>query len=116
MITYCNLKSIFSAKPEDFDFIKIVGQGNFGKVYLVNHSPDNKQYALKILDKNVIFAKGEEKHVMNERDILIKNQHRPFVTSLQYSFQTKHKLFLAMEYVAGGEVIVFPEFILLKLF
>lgn len=86
-----------------------MGQGNFGKVYLVTHIIDNKQYALKILDKNEIFHKGEERHVMNERDILIENQKHPFVTSLYYSFQTKNELFLAMEYISGGEVIKYSS-------
>lgn len=94
----------FSAKPEDFEFIQIIGKGNFGLVFLVKHLPDNKKYAVKMLDKNVIFKKGEEKHVMNERNILIKNHNHPFVTSLYYSFETQEKLFLAMEYIPGGEV------------
>ncbi|XKL65662.1 hypothetical protein PGB90_009082 [Kerria lacca] len=103
------ISSTAFAKPEDFEFIKIVGQGNFGKVYLVTHIIDNKQYALKILDKNEIFHKGEERHVMNERDILIENQKHPFVTSLYYSFQTKNELFLAMEYISGGELFYYIQ-------
>lgn len=93
-----------SARPEDFDFLRVVGRGNFGLVFLVKHLSDNKHYALKVLDKKVISKKGEEKHVMNERNILIKNHCQPFVTSLHYSFETKEKLFLTMEYISGGEV------------
>ena len=37
---------------EDFQMVKVIGRGSFGKVYLVRHKEQNKPYALKILKKD----------------------------------------------------------------
>lgn len=39
----------------------------------------------------------------SERDILTKVDH-PFVVSLWFAFQTEKKLFLVMDFLAGGEL------------
>ncbi|KAA8593136.1 hypothetical protein FQN60_018591, partial [Etheostoma spectabile] len=64
----------------DFDYLKLLGKGTFGKV---------------ILD--------EVAHTLTESRVL-KNTRHPFLTSLKYSFQTKDRLCFVMEYVNGGEV------------
>jgi len=37
---------------DDFQMIKVIGRGSFGKVYLVRHKESQKPYALKILKKD----------------------------------------------------------------
>ena len=44
------------------------------------------------------------KHVMAERNVLIKNIQHPFLIHLHYSFQTREKLYFVLDYVNGGEV------------
>uniref|UniRef100_A0A4W3JUC8 non-specific serine/threonine protein kinase n=1 Tax=Callorhinchus milii TaxID=7868 RepID=A0A4W3JUC8_CALMI len=87
----------------DFDYLKLLGKGTFGKVILVKEKATGKYYAMKILKKEIIIAKDEVAHTLTESRVL-KNTRHPFLTSLKYSFQTKDRLCFVMEYVNGGEL------------
>lgn len=41
----------------DFDYLKLLGKGTFGKVILVREKATGVHYAMKILRKEVIIAK-----------------------------------------------------------
>ena len=93
-----------SVKPDDFEFRTCIGKGSFGKVYLARHKGEDTIYAVKVVSKALIKRKREERHIMAERDVLVKNTRHPFLVSLQYSFQTPDKLYFVMDFVNGGEV------------
>ncbi|XP_006631342.1 serine/threonine-protein kinase Sgk1 [Lepisosteus oculatus] len=91
-------------KPSDFDYLKIIGKGSFGKVLLARHKESAKYYAVKVLQKKIILKKKEQKHIMAERSVLLKNLKHPFLVGLHYSFQTTDKLYFVLDYVNGGEL------------
>ncbi|KAK5598777.1 Serine/threonine-protein kinase Sgk1 [Crenichthys baileyi] len=93
-----------SAKPSDFHFLKVIGKGSFGKVLLARHRSDDQFYAVKVLQKKAILKKKEEKHIMSERNVLLKNVKHPFLVGLHYSFQTADKLYFVLDYINGGEL------------
>uniref|UniRef100_A0A667XF76 Serum/glucocorticoid regulated kinase family member 3 n=1 Tax=Myripristis murdjan TaxID=586833 RepID=A0A667XF76_9TELE len=104
------------AKPTDFDFLKVIGKGSFGKVLLAKRKHDGKYYAIKILQKRVILNRREQKHIMAERNVLLKNVKHPFLVGLHYSFQTTDKLYFVLDFINGGELFfhlqkerTFPE-------
>uniref|UniRef100_A0A8C7HAJ8 Serine/threonine-protein kinase Sgk1 n=1 Tax=Oncorhynchus kisutch TaxID=8019 RepID=A0A8C7HAJ8_ONCKI len=104
------------AKPTDFDFLKVIGKGSFGKVLLAKRKLDGKYYAIKVLQKRVILNRREQKHIMAERNVLLKNMKHPFLVGLHYSFQTTDKLYFVLDFVNGGELFfhlqkeqTFPE-------
>lgn len=92
------------ARPSDFDFLKVIGRGSFGKVYMANHKNENKIYAIKVLNKEAILKRNEVKHIMAERNVLITNLNHPFLIGLHYSFQSADKLYFVLDYVNGGEL------------
>uniref|UniRef100_A0A672P187 Serine/threonine-protein kinase Sgk3-like n=1 Tax=Sinocyclocheilus grahami TaxID=75366 RepID=A0A672P187_SINGR len=113
LITVCFSNS---AKPTDFDFLKVIGKGSFGKVLLAKRKWDGKCYAIKVLQKKVILKRSEQKHIMAERNVLLKNVKHPFLVGLHYSFQTTDKLYFVLDFVNGGELFfhlqkerTFPE-------
>jgi len=92
------------AKPADFDFIKTIGKGSFGKVFLARRKTDGAVFAVKVLYKENIKKRNEVKHIMSERNILVQNLRHPFLCRLHFSFQTKRKLYFFLDYVNGGEL------------
>ncbi|XP_061456474.1 serine/threonine-protein kinase Sgk3 isoform X2 [Rhineura floridana] len=47
------------AKPTDFDFLKVIGKGSFGKVLLAKRKLDRKFYAVKVLQKKIVLNRKE---------------------------------------------------------
>lgn len=99
----------------DFDYLKLLGKGTFGKVILVREKRSGRCYAMKILRKELVIAKDEVAHTVTESRVLQSSRH-PFLTALQYAFQTSDRLCFVMEYANGGELFfhlsrerVFPE-------
>jgi len=88
---------------EDFELIKVLGKGTFGKVVLSRYRKDGQLAAIKILKKAVIIAKDEVAHTLTENRVLQTCKH-PFLTELKYSFTTAFHLCFVMEYVNGGEL------------
>jgi len=88
---------------ENFEFLKVLGKGTFGKVILCREKSSSHLYAIKILKKEVIIKKDEVEHTKTENRVLQKTRH-PFLIGLKYSFTTSDRLCFVMEYVNGGEL------------
>jgi len=88
---------------DDFNILKVVGRGAFGKVMLVEKKDTKKLYALKSLRKNVIIEKGQVEHTQTEKEVL-QNVHHPYLVSLAYAFMSKDKLYFVMPFYKGGEL------------
>lgn len=90
--------------PQDFEFMKIIGKGSFGKVYLAKHKLENQIYAIKVINKQMILKHNEKRHIMSERNVLLQNLRHPFLVGLHYSFQSRDKLYFVLDYANGGEM------------
>ncbi|XP_073306149.1 serine/threonine-protein kinase AtPK2/AtPK19-like [Primulina huaijiensis] len=88
---------------EDFEILKVVGQGAFGKVYQVRKTGSSEILAMKVMRKDKIVEKNHEEYMKAERDIMTKIEH-PFIIQLRYSFQTKYRLYLILDFVNGGHL------------
>ncbi|XP_058110703.1 serine/threonine-protein kinase AtPK2/AtPK19-like [Magnolia sinica] len=88
---------------EDFEVMKVVGQGAFGKVFQVRKKGTSDIYAMKVMRKDKIMEKNHAEYMKAERDILTKIAH-PFIVQLRYSFQTKYRLYLVLDFVNGGHL------------
>ncbi|KAJ9163686.1 hypothetical protein P3X46_023326 [Hevea brasiliensis] len=94
--------------PGDFEILRVVGQGAFGKVFQVKYKRSNCGdgdgiYAMKVMRKDTIIKKNHVDYMKAERDILTKVVH-PFIVQLRYSFQTKAKLYLILDFINGGHL------------
>ncbi|GKD72780.1 serine/threonine-protein kinase AtPK1/AtPK6-like protein [Tanacetum coccineum] len=102
--------------PGDFEIMRVIGKGSFGKVFQVrrrDRSVVNGDggdgvigdgiYAMKVMRKDTIIKNNHVDYMKAERDILTKVVH-PFVVQLRYSFQTKTKLYLILDFINGGHL------------
>lgn len=88
---------------DDFNPIKLIGRGSWGKVMLSRQRSTGCLYAVKILKKHVIISQNEVSHTLTESRVLRTTNH-PFLIALKYSFRDKERLCFVMEYAAGGEL------------
>jgi serum/glucocorticoid-regulated kinase 2 len=92
-----------SLKLEDFDLLKVVGKGSFGKVMQVMKKDTGRIYALKTIRKAHIISRSEVTHTLAERSVLAQINN-PFIVPLKFSFQSPEKLYLVLAFVNGGEL------------
>uniref|UniRef100_U3J3D9 non-specific serine/threonine protein kinase n=1 Tax=Anas platyrhynchos platyrhynchos TaxID=8840 RepID=U3J3D9_ANAPP len=93
------------ADPSQFELLKVLGQGSFGKVFLVKKisgSDARQLYAMKVLKKATLKVRDRVRTKM-ERDILVEVNH-PFIVKLHYAFQTEGKLYLILDFLRGGDL------------
>jgi len=88
---------------ENFSQLKVIGRGGFGRVLLVRKKDTKKVYAMKILKKSIIAARGEIEHTKTERNVLSRVEN-PFLAKLHWSFQTDDNLYFIMDFINGGEL------------
>jgi serum/glucocorticoid-regulated kinase 2 len=60
-------------------------------------------YAMKTLRKQALLKRNQVAHTTTERYIL-QNIHCPFLVHLMFAFQTSDKLYMVIDYMAGGEL------------
>jgi serine/threonine protein kinase len=88
----------------DFNIIKVIGKGAFGKVTICRCNKDGKVYAMKQMKKKEMRKKNQINHIKAERDVLALAD-TPWVVKLAYSFQDRKSLYLVMEFLAGGDLM-----------
>jgi len=97
-------KPVLAPTIHDFDIIKPISRGAFGKVFLCHRKdvPD-KKLAVKVMKKSEVVQKNMVDQVIAERNALAITKS-PFVVGLLYCLQTVNNVFLVMEYMIGGDL------------
>ncbi|KAJ1889375.1 serine/threonine-protein kinase dbf2 [Kickxella alabastrina] len=90
-------------REREFDILAQIGQGGYGQVFLARKRDTGEVCALKKMAKKLLVKLGEVQHILTERDIL-RTSKSEWLVKLLYSFQDQQSLYLAMEYVPGGDV------------
>ncbi|KAL3277610.1 hypothetical protein HHI36_012952 [Cryptolaemus montrouzieri] len=93
------------ADPGQFELLKVLGEGSFGKVFLVRKVVGTDAgilYAMKVLKKATLRVRDRYRTKM-ERNILVDVEH-PFIVKLHYAFQTTGKLYLILDFLRGGDL------------
>jgi serine/threonine protein kinase len=88
---------------EDFEIIKPISRGAFGRVFLAKKRVTGDLFAIKVLRKADMIRKNAVESILAERDILISARN-PFVVRFFYSFTCRENLYLVMEYLNGGDL------------
>lgn len=84
----------------------ILGEGNFGQVWLVSEEKADhtlQTYALKIQSKYDLVEEDQAETILKEKEIMSTLQH-PFILQLVKTYQDKDFVYMLLELVQGGEL------------
>ena len=98
--------TVYTEKPlneDDFEIIKTIGRGAFGKVNLCIKKDNQELYALKIMAKGDVISKDQIKAIKSEKDILMEMNH-PFLVCLEFCFHSPKRIYFGMKFLQGGEL------------
>lgn len=87
----------------DFKIRGALGEGSFGKVYLVELNDKKMPYAMKVLEKQLVVDRNQVKNTNTERTVAGNVKSR-YISTLRYAFQDKARLYLVSDYYAGREL------------
>lgn len=87
----------------DFQILRTLGTGSFGRVHLVRSNHNGRFYALKVLKKQTIVKLKQVEHTNDERRMLSVVSH-PFLIRMWGTFQDAEQVFMVMDYIEGGEL------------
>ena len=87
----------------DFEILRTLGTGSFGRVHLVQSKHNQRFYAVKVLKKAQVVKMKQVEHTNDERRMLSDVKH-PFLITLWGTFQDWKSLYMVMDFVEGGEL------------
>lgn len=102
-----NATSPRSMGEADFELLRCIGRGTFGRVYLARKKGDESRrlLAMKVLRKSrVATTRKRAEYIVTERKVLRSANH-PFVARLRYAFQSPSRLYLVTDFCGGGELL-----------
>ena len=88
---------------KDFDVLKELGSGSFGRVFLAVHKKTKVKYAIKAIDKKNKTNIEEKPYFRRELEVMYKIHH-PNVVKLFGHFEDKKYCYFLMEYITKGNV------------
>ncbi|KAI6182913.1 Non-specific serine/threonine protein kinase [Aphelenchoides bicaudatus] len=91
-------------KTSDFRMIKVIGRGACGEVQLVRHLKTQKVFALKRLEKAEVIRRIDFSFFWEEKEIMTRSAS-DWIVKMFYSFQDHRYLFMAMEFMPGGDLV-----------
>ena len=100
------LKNPVKLQLDEYELLKALGEGSFGKVYIVRHKTNGQYWAFKQLKKYEIIKSKQVDHLKNEVFILNSLNH-PFVVKMAGMTQDNRFLYIGMEFVVGGELFTY---------
>ncbi|CAA0815998.1 Protein kinase superfamily protein [Striga hermonthica] len=93
--------ALMEASGSRFSNLELIGRGSFGDVYKGFDKELNKEVAIKVID----LEESEDEIEDIQKEIAVLQECRsPYITDYYGSFLHQTKLWIIMEYMAGGSV------------
>ena len=100
-----NVSKYYECEPKitDFEFIKELGTGSFGRVFLASHKKTKVKYAIKAIDKKNKSNIEDKPYFRREIEIMYRIYH-PNIVKLYGHFEDNNYCYFIMEYIPKGNV------------
>ena len=102
---FSNHQTIKYVSLGDFQIMKVIGRGTYGKVCLVQYKKTGELYAMKSLKKHIILDQDQVESTLLEKIILEKLDYT-FLVGMVFCFQTKERIYFIMPFIRGGELFL----------
>ncbi|CBZ49607.1 hypothetical protein NCLIV_001010 [Neospora caninum Liverpool] len=90
-----------------YEFIRQIGQGNFGAVMLARERDSSKIYAVKVISLSQLRIEGSSRKALDsalrETELFSGFSH-PFIVNCRHSFVEDGQLHIVMDYADGGDL------------
>ncbi|XP_059661488.1 uncharacterized protein LOC132307681 isoform X2 [Cornus florida] len=96
-----DIAALAEASGSRFSDLELIGKGSFGDVYKAFDKELKKEVAIKVID----LEESEDEIEDIQKEIAVLSQCRsPYITEYYGSYLHQTKLWIVMEYMAGGSV------------
>jgi len=86
---------------KDYNIIKVIGKGSFGKILLVQKKQNKEYYAMKCMRKDIILEYEKVTASIMEKTAMEEVNH-PFLVNINDCFQTEDRIYFVMKFIRGG--------------
>jgi cGMP-dependent protein kinase len=87
----------------DLEIVRVVGKGAYGMVKLARRRSTNEPLALKVMQKSRVVMTKQAHNVITEKNLMHDLNH-PFVVRLIATMTCPDCLYIATEYLGGGDL------------
>ena len=96
-------KKVEKMALKDLVFIKKLGEGQFGHVFLVKDTQGGEIFALKAISRHQIMEQSLERHTLQEKEVL-EQVNFPFIMKMHRTFKDADFVYFLLSYVGGMEL------------
>eukprot|EP00127_Corallochytrium_limacisporum_P002416 Clim_evm57s119 gene=Clim_evmTU57s119 len=104
-----------TVKREDFDIVKLIGEGNHAQVFLAKYKPTGQPCVIKKMEKEDVCSRRDAVCVMDELDFMVRCaqedvkagrlERREGLCNIIFAFQSESSLYLVTEFYPGGDLL-----------
>lgn len=107
MMWFEKLKSccVLSRFREYFSSIKVLGKGNFAKVFMVEEKQNKKQYAVKIFDKTLILSDDLERKCLLYELLMMRVCDHNNILKLWEIYEGENYIYCLCDLLSGGHLL-----------
>jgi serum/glucocorticoid-regulated kinase 2 len=87
----------------NFNILKVIGRGNYAKIYLVTNKKNGDFYALKSIRKDQIISENILHNILCEKEILSNNDCE-FLLKSKFFFQSPERIYFVTPFIRGGDL------------
>ncbi|CAD8049189.1 unnamed protein product [Paramecium primaurelia] len=97
-------EAFLSSFTEYYVLEKIIGKGNFAKVYQSLNKENQKLYAVKVFEKNKMRSSETDKQALLKEISIMRKLNYNGVIKLHEVFEDEINIYFVLDYLEGGEL------------